>query len=140
MSINSVFLDTNIIVDFLEKSRPSNTQALQLINQITALDIDIFISEDMLSTIYYIVKDKQVTCNFLKYASTRWKIATFGADIIQQALQMCVENPKIDLEDTLQCLCAKQNQCDILISSDKNFIDCGIKIVNYEQFNQTINI
>ncbi len=136
MSIKSVFLDTNIIVDLLETSRPNHAKALQLIDKIILADVNIFISEDMLSTIYYIIKNKNNTCSAFQEILAQWQIATFGANVIKRALKMCINNPNLDLEDTLQCLCAKQNQCDLLISNDKNFIDCGIKIVNYEQFNQ----
>ncbi len=41
---------------------------------------------------------------------------------------------KTDLEDTLQCFCAKENNCNIFLTSDKKFIDCGIKIQNYKEF------
>jgi len=39
-----------------------------------------------------------------------------------------------DLEDALQCLCAKENNCTLLITNDKKFVDCGIEIMNYERF------
>jgi len=39
-----------------------------------------------------------------------------------------------DLEDTLQCLCAKENNCTLLITNNKKFVDCDIKIMNYERF------
>ncbi len=34
----------------------------------------------------------------------------------------------------LQCFCAKNSGCDIFLTSDKKFIDCGIKIVDYDEF------
>jgi predicted nucleic acid-binding protein len=39
-----------------------------------------------------------------------------------------------DLEDALQCFCAKENGCQIFLTNDKKFINCGIKILNYNQF------
>jgi len=38
------------------------------------------------------------------------------------------------LEDTLQCLCAKENDCDMLITSDKHFYNCGMKIQTASEF------
>lgn len=137
MTVKNVFLDTNVVVDLLETSRPDHTKALQLIEKIILLNATIIISEDMLSTIYYIIKNKRNTCLAFQEIVAQWQIATFGTRIIKQALELCINNPSLDLEDTLQCLCAKQNQCDFIISNDKNFMDCGIDVVNYAKFNKT---
>jgi predicted nucleic acid-binding protein len=40
----------------------------------------------------------------------------------------------LDLEDILQCLCAKENGCDVLITNDKKFYDCDIKIMTIKEF------
>jgi len=40
----------------------------------------------------------------------------------------------LDLEDVLQCLCAKENGCDVFITNDRKFYDCGINIMTTEAF------
>ncbi len=134
-----IFLDTNIVVDFLDTERQQHALAVELIYDIANNEHQIVISEDMLSTVFYLCPDKQATLQKFKFLQKNWDIVVFGKDVINDAITLSIKD-NLDLEDMLQCLCAKYNQCDILISSDKNFIDCGIKIVNYEQFNQTINI
>ena len=46
----------------------------------------------------------------------------------------------LDLEDTLECLCAKSNGCNTLITHDKKFYDCGIDILTIDEFiNKNLN-
>ena len=97
-------------------------------------DYKIVISEDMITNIYYINKDKKQVLNFIKeIILDNWIVAGFGLDIMKQATNYCIKN-NTDLEDTLQCFCAKNNNCDIFLTSDKKFIDCGIKILSYNEF------
>ncbi len=59
----------------------------------------------------------------------------FRTNVIRNATQIALlEN--LDLENTLQCLCAKANECDMLITSDKKFYDCDLKIVGYDYFKE----
>jgi predicted nucleic acid-binding protein len=87
----------------------------------------------MLSTIYYIAIDKKVALSFLKMIEDEWNIVPYGKETIRKALTFSLDNTT-DLEDTLQCLCAKANGCQYVITNDKKFVDCGVDIVNYERF------
>lgn len=52
----SVFLDTHVVLDFLDLSRDGNSKAVSLMQYLIMNDWIIVISEDMLSTIYFIDK------------------------------------------------------------------------------------
>lgn len=131
------FLDTNITVDFIDTHRKQHSLAVEVICSLTKNNHQIVISEDVLSTIFYICPDKQTTLQKFKFLQKNWTIKAFGKEVIDDAINLSINN-NLDLEDTLQCLYAKQNQCDFIISNDKNFMDCGIDVVNYDKF-QTIN-
>ena len=128
-----VFLDTNIIIDILNSQRPNHLNATKLLENLIVNDIDIVISEDMLSTIFYIVKDKKRTLNFFNVILEDWIVISFGKKIIAIAIELSLEN-NLDLEDTLQCLCAKENGCYALITHDNKFYNCGIDILTTEEF------
>ena len=96
-------------------------------------------SEDMLSTIYYINSDKEYTLMFFEKMIRKWGIVHFGEQVIKDAIELSQKNNS-DLEDTLQCLCAKANGCEALITEDKRFIDCGLKVLSYEEFFLTPNV
>ncbi len=132
--MQKVFLDTNIILDFLDKKRLNHENSVQLISRLIKNKIEIYVSEDMLSTIFYISKDKEKVLLFFEMICKKWFIKDYGTDLIAQAVSVCLENKGQDLEDTLQCLCAKKNDCTFVITSDKGFVDCGVEVVDYDRF------
>jgi len=121
----SVYLDINIVIDILDTNRPNSQSAKRLLKHLSHEDIKIIISEDMLSTIFYIVKNKQAVLEFFRVIQKRWTISPFGQDVIKDAIELSLEK-NLDFEDVAQCLCAKENGCIALITSDKSFYDCGI--------------
>ena len=133
MENKSIFLDTNIIIDFLDNKRAQHKFALKLIEKLIVEDYEIFISEDMLSTIYYLVKDKERVLNFFKDISSEWNIVPFGDDVIAKAIELSLESKK-DFEDILQCLVAKKYNAIFIVTNDKKFTNCGVNIVDYEYF------
>ncbi len=130
---NSIFLDTNIVLDMIENQRSHHDNAKALYRYIVENDYEIYISEDMLTTIYYIASDKKAVLAFLQMIEDEWQIVPYGKETINKALSFSMENAT-DLEDTLQCLCAKSYGCRYVITNDKNFVKCGIDVVDYESF------
>ncbi len=132
---SKVFLDTNVIIDFLETTRKRNKEAIQTIAVLVKNDCDIFISEDMLTTISYIVKKKREVLAFFQeiLAHSNWHIVPFGTEVIKNAIAYTLKSGS-DLEDVLQCFCAKEHKCDIFLTNDKKFVDCGVEILDYDTF------
>ena len=128
---SKIFLDTNIVLDIIVPNRIEEKIIVKLFDKLA--DYEIFISEDMLSTIYYIVKDKQKVLEFLETICDEWNVVSFENDVIKDAIKFSLTN-KSDLEDTLQCFCAKKFDCNILLTNDKKFIDCGVNILDYDKF------
>ena len=133
MECKKIFFDANVVLDMVDINRVEYSVANKLVKKVILSGYDILISEDMLSTIYYINKDKTATLNFFKIIQDDWTIVSFSKEIIKDAIDISLEK-NLDLEDVLQCLCAKNNNCDVLITNDKKFYDCGIKIMNTKEF------
>ena len=130
--VNRVYLDANIILDFLSSDRSNHQEALLLIGLLTQKEYEIVISEDILTTVYYVAKNKIKVVSFFQSIQTKWEIVSFGNDVITEALHR-VSETGCDLEDMLQCLCAKKEGCAIVVTEDKKFVDCGIKVMDYER-------
>jgi predicted nucleic acid-binding protein len=129
-----IFLDTNIVADMIDSSRNNHFLALEFLKKSIINDYKLFVSEDMISTLYYISKDKISTLDFIKnIVLIDWEIVSFGKKIINNAIDISLEK-NLDLEDALQCLCAKENNCKFLITNDKKFYDCGLEIRNLKEF------
>ena len=131
--MSRVFLDTNIVLDVLTEERKNHLKAKELLTYLLLNDYEIMISEDMMSTIYYIAKNKSATLTFFQAIQEEWMIVPYGKDVIAKALTFALDTNS-DLEDTLQCFCAKAYHCECIITSDKKFVECGVEIVNYEGF------
>ena len=131
---NKVYLDINIVADIIDSSRSNHKTSLMVLKYLVMQDCTIHISEDMLTTLYYISKNKKQTLTFFKnLIFIDWEVLTFSLKTIKEATDVSLEN-NVDLEDVLQCLCAKENGCKILITNDKKFYDCGIDIMTVEDF------
>ena len=129
----NIFLDTNIVLDILIASRPSHKQSVLCLEKIITEDYHIMISEDMISTIYYVSKNKIQTLAFLQTIMEEWQVVAYGEGVIKKAIEFSLKN-NTDLEDILQCFCAKENHCILFLTNDKTFMDCGIDIVNVDTF------
>ncbi|MCV6608281.1 MAG: type II toxin-antitoxin system VapC family toxin [Campylobacterales bacterium] len=130
--MNRVFLDTNIVADLLDSSRNNHQKALELIEKLIYQDTTICISEDMITTLYYISKDKEATLDFIENVVLEdWEVLSFGEKVMKEAVALSKKKNE-DLEDLLQCLCGKENGCSVIYTNDKKFVDCGIEIVSLE--------
>jgi predicted nucleic acid-binding protein len=128
---SKVFLDANIVLDLLSQERPNHHQAKLLILRLIEKDMTVCISEDILTTVYYVAKDKQRVVTFFQTIQKRWEILSFGQVVIADALAHAAKH-QCDLEDTLQCLCAVKEGCSMVVTEDSSFVACGVKIMNYE--------
>ena len=131
--MSRIFLDTNVILDFLDDKRSGYKNAVKLIELLTTRSAEIYISEDMLSTVFYIHNNNRQTLEFFQFVLKKWKVVSFGLELMEEAVNLSLKHT-LDLEDLLQCLCAKKYSCTALITNDKKFYNCGIKIYTSEQF------
>lgn len=133
MDVKKVFLDTNVVIDIIEPTRDNHKASIELLENLVLNSFEICISKDMLTTIYYISKDKSFTLNFFKnLIFVDWIILDFSFDVINKATSLALEK-NLDLEDLLQCLCAKEYGCIALITNDKKFYNCGISVMDYDK-------
>ena len=140
MEPNKIFLDTNVVADVIGVARPNHTQSLELLKYLLVNSYEICISEDMITTLYYILKNKENTLSFLQnIVFVDWTVLAFGEKVFQEAIGISLVK-KLDLEDILQCLCAKENGCKILITNDKKFYDCGVSLYTIEEFLKEKNV
>jgi predicted nucleic acid-binding protein len=96
--VNSVFFDTNIVLAIIDTNRDRHEVALEVWESLVADSADIFISEDMLSTIFYLNEDKRFALEFFQSIQTRWQIVAFGEKVIKDAVNLTLGN-SLDLED-----------------------------------------
>ena len=128
-----IYLDANIVLDFLSPERSKHPESKKVMDTLIRRGDTIVISEDILTTVYYIAKNKRKAVAFFKLIQHRWEIVHFGDQVIAAALDRVLVSEE-DLEDTLQCLCAKQEACTLIVTEDRDFVDCGVEVLDYEGF------
>ncbi len=133
MESTRVFFDINIVLDIIDPMRLHHSKAKDLWKILVTNKVQVLISEDMLSTIFYINADKKYTLAFIQLIQKRWEIVPFGKSVIKNAVELALKH-NLDLEDLLQCLCAKENDCVALITNDNKFYDCGLNVFSAEEY------
>lgn len=135
--MKKVFLDTNILIDFFDETRENNIHAKQLIYFLLSNDIKIVFSEDMISTIAYILKKENLDkfTYFLKSIALEkeFEIVSFGVSVINMACDY-YNNNKGDFEDYLQYFTAEKENCIAIYTMDKEFTQLKIPVKRYGDF------
>ena len=125
-----IFIDTNIFLDLILK-REYYKEALQIFSAIEQNIFQGVILDITILNIDYIAKKQTKDLReFLMIVNKIFKI-TGGTNLsIKNALKL--ENN--DLEDNLQYICAKELDCQIIVTNDKNFINKDINLMTSYYF------
>jgi len=132
-----VFLDANIIIDANDIYRPNHLESLNTLRYLAKNKVKIYTSCDLITTIYYILskKSKKEALNSIERLNKFCKIIEFSNKEIDSTCKLMREDKKFaDLEDTMQYVLALKEECDLIISNDKNFKSDKIKIISSKEF------
>lgn len=100
-----VFLDTNVVIDFLADRRPFSVDAAQLFDLAIEGKIRVYISAVSYNNIYYILRrslTSNATIKLLDELASMSEIADVTNDIIRNSLKIDFK----DYEDAIQYYCA----------------------------------
>ena len=134
--MKKVYLDTNILLDYFNSERAYHNEARQLVYYLLTNNIQIVFSEDMISTLVYILKKTNIDMmQFYNYLSKitldpKILICSFSTSVIRSACQMC-QSYNDDFEDYLQYFCAEKENCCAIYSMDKKFPNLKIPVKRY---------
>jgi|GEM_PF-188814 len=154
-----IFIDANILLDIFNNERPFYGYSLAFYEYALKRQYPLFTSCDLITTIYYInsKKDKSQALLNIQDTNKTLKVIEFSNKEIEETCNLMLEDSKYlelnsdtlvskekvgykDLEDTIQYIMAKKQQCDLIISNDKNFVSKDIKILSSEEFCKLHNI
>jgi len=133
-----VFFDANVLLDTLSTDRPSSTFSVKSYRHILSSDdIELFTSCDIITTLYYVGRkiDKNVILNSIEVINKTLKVIDFSnKEVAQTCSLMKVDKSYKDLEDTIQYILAKKEDCDLIISNDENFYASDIPIMTSKAY------
>ncbi len=132
--MKQVFLDTNVIIDFLADRKPFSNAAAGIFNYADLGKIKLYISAVSYNNIYYILRQSLSnieTIKLLDELSQMTEIAAVTKVIIKSSLKSDIK----DFEDAIQYNCALSlNKIDFIVTRDtKDFKKSALPIMNPEE-------
>jgi predicted nucleic acid-binding protein len=126
-----LFLDTNVLIDFLTDRKPHSIHAARLFNDALHKKIVIYISAVSFNNMYYILRQSNAHTNCIQCLSElqEWsKVIDVTSSIISSALGSGFR----DFEDAIQYHCAKSiNKIDAIITrNSKDYKLSAIQILS----------
>jgi len=137
-----LFLDTNIIVDLLDIRRSNSAFSLKVLEVAVFNNFEIAISEDILTTVYYVTKKeiaRKKLLSFFEMIDDEFNVLNFKKGVVKKAIKLCQKNGKLDFKDVLQAVCAEKNNCDMIITNDKKFPQLKIPVMTIKDFLKEYN-
>lgn len=128
--MKKIFVDTNVVIDFLADRRPFSLDAARLFDMVIGGKIEIYISAVSYNNIYYILRQSlsnNAAIKLLEELAGMTEIADVTNDIIRKSLKTDFN----DYEDAIQYLCAMsvpQIHC-IITRNTKDFKRSTISIL-----------
>ncbi|HBE03975.1 MAG: hypothetical protein A2096_09950 [Spirochaetes bacterium GWF1_41_5] len=137
--MNKIFIDCNIILDWVFDRLPFSIYAVKLITLIENKKITAFTTPLILSNTYYIIqkkKNRKVADNFLKDCKKVFKIL----DLTEHITLKAIDNRFVDFEDDVHYYSALSNNIEYIITRDKSHFESkNILILTAEEYLILIN-
>ena len=134
-----VFIDTNIVLDFLQDRQPFVEDAVRLFERVDNGEIEGFIAATTITNIYYIVRrvaGVQAAQNAIAQVLTDLHICAVDRSVLEQALSLNFR----DFEDAVQYASGIAYGVDVIVTRDASgFIDAEIPVMSPGKLNKTLD-
>jgi predicted nucleic acid-binding protein len=134
---NNIYVDTNIVVDMCDNKRALYKNSFELITHYFEEDnCELFINSDTLANLFYILSnrstlDAEEVLEKMQFVSEIFTLVSIESEDVDIALYLCADNttPYKDYEDTVQYVCAKKIEADLIVTNDKGFASLDIETI-----------
>jgi predicted nucleic acid-binding protein len=116
--MKSIFLDTNVLIDFFADRKPFSIDAARLFDYSLKKKITIYISVVSYNNIYYIIRQSLSHTETIKMLTeiSEW---TNVIDLTKEIINKSLTSEFKDFEDAIQYHCAKSiNKIDLIVTRD----------------------
>ncbi|TKC03347.1 type II toxin-antitoxin system VapC family toxin [Pedobacter cryotolerans] len=136
--MQKLFLDVNIVVDFLGEREHFYKSAAKILTLADRKKIKIFTSPTSISTTYYLLtkyENAKIALEKIRRFKLLCSIAVMDDEVIEKAINSDFK----DFEDAMQYYSAIASNCDLIITrNEKDFKNALIPVMNAESYMQTI--
>ena len=132
--MNNIFLDTNVIIDFLGDRRPFSLLAAKIFNYSLQGKVKVFISAVSYNNIYYILRQSLTNRETIKLLDELCEMTEI-ADVTKAIIKKSLKTDFKDFEDAIQYNCALSiNKIDFIVTRDtKDFKNSVLPVLTPEE-------
>ncbi len=132
--MKNIFLDTNVVIDFLINRQPFALHAAKLFNYALLKKVRIYISAVSYNNIHYILRKSLSNKEAIKSLNELSEMAEI-ADVTKIVIKKSLQSDFKDFEDAIQYYCALSlNKIDFIVTRDINdFKKSAISIITPEE-------
>ncbi len=128
--MKSIFLDTNVLIDFFADRKPFSIEAARLFNYSIKKKINLYISAVSYNNIYYILRQSCSHIETIKILTelNEWTVII---DVSKEIINKSLKSDFRDFEDAIQYNCAKSlKKIDFIVTRDtKDFKTSSLPIL-----------
>jgi len=136
--MQKVFLDTNIILDFLGEREEFYVPSAKLITLADRKLIKIFTSSISFSNAYYLLCKYENKKSALE-KMRKFKLLCFTSITNDEVVEKAMNSEFTDFEDALQYFSAIESDCHLIVTrNEKDFKSALIPVMNAESYLQTL--
>lgn len=134
-----IFLDTNIVIDFLGEREGFYEPAAKIMTLADHKKIKILTSPNSISHIYYLLSKYENTKIALDKIR-KFKVLCSTSMMDNEVVEKAINSDFKDFEDAMQYFSALASDCDLIVTrNEKDFKNAMIPVMNGESYLQTLN-
>ncbi len=136
--MQKIFLDTNIIIDFLGEREVFYEPAAKIMTLADRKKIKIFTSPSSISNSYYLLSKYENTKTALEKIR-KFKVLCSISLMDDEVVEKAINSDFKDFEDAMQYFSALASHCDLIVTrNEKDFKNAMIPVMNGESYLQTL--
>ena len=132
--MQSIFLDTNIVIDFLGEREGLYEPAAKIMTLADHKKIKIFTSPTSISNTYYLLskyENTKIALEKIRKFKVLCSISLMDDEVIEKAINSDFK----DFEDAMQYFSALASNCDLIVTrNEKDFKNAMIPVMNGESY------
>ena len=136
--MQKIFLDTNIVIDFLGERANFYQPAAKILTLADQKKIEIYTSPTSISNTYYLLsrfENTKIALQKIRKFKVLCSISIMDDEVIEKAIN---SNFK-DFEDAMQYFSALASNCDLIVTrNEKDFKNALIPVLNGESYLETL--
>ncbi len=140
MRFRKVFVDGNVIIDLFDRERKNHRNSTYAIKKLLSEGSYLLTSSDLITTVYYVLSriDRKKALRDIEKMISIFGVIPFGREEVAEAIVIMKKDKNFkDLEDTLQYVLARKEDCDLILSNDRSFYSLDVQVLSSEKFCET---